>query len=483
MLPVWAADEVPIPDATAKDVPAQAAESNNPTPSVAPAAEKDTSAPPLTEAVEKTPPTPAASSDIEVPSLKKIRALTVAQQIELFRTTVKDTTQEKGMFSRIFSSDSNPIDNELLAEMHQFITRYAGLPQTDEVFNLVALVHKRTKNYPAAALNWTLLKVMYPQSSFVATANKQLKELSGDQLSKQAATIERINKQIASLSGDMDQRTGAFIGFLGTLSEASFATAISAESALFLARNETFLNEDEIESAIAHQSMLIDNDIALYRFNKLLALYPASTLRADSLLAIASIQREKLKFYDKAAKTYLVLIDKHPDSNETKLGYEALATMYNEDMRDYPNAIKTYDAIIAKYKKDPSVLHSLLMLEKVYENKTNQSDKAIDTYLKLADIFEQGPEGLNALLGAENIAINSTRNWTQAMSINDRISARSPNTEIALKAIYSNADITENKLGDKDKAKEMYENFIKEHPTHTLAKDAQKRLDAMAKKG
>ena len=107
--------------------------------------------------------------------------------------------------------------------------------------------------------------------------------------------------------------------------------------------------------------------------------------------------------------------------------------------------------------------------------------KAIDTYLKLADIFEQGQDGLNALVNAENIAIESTKNWVQAISINERIIARSPNTEIAIKAAYSNADITENKLGDKVKAKEMYEKFVKEHPDHTLAKDAKKRIDAMIK--
>ena len=482
--PASADDTVSAQDAPAKDLsaPAQETEKIIQTPPVTTAVEKDTPTQPVIQTPEKVAsPTPVVN-EIEVPSLKKIRAFTVAQQIELLRTTVKETTQEKGIFSRMFSSDFNPVDNELLAELRQFSVRYAGLAQTDEVFHLMAQVHKRTKNYSAAALNWALLKVMYPQSSLVAVANKQLKELSGDQLSKQSATLDKLNKQIASLGGDMDQRTASFIEFLGTLREESFAAAIASEAALFLARNENFLNEDVIESAIAHQSMMIDNDIALYRFNKLLLLYPASNLRADSLLSIATIQREKLKLYDKASKTYLALIDKHPDSNETKSGYEALATMYNEDMHDYPNAIKTCDAIVAKYKKDPVVLRGLLMLEKIYETKTNQQDKAIETYLRVADIFEQGQDGLNALIEAENIAVNSTRNWVLAMSINDRIGIRSPNTEVALKAEYANADITENKLGDKVKAKEMYEKFVHAHSAHTLAKDAQKRIDAMTKK-
>lgn len=418
----------------------------------------------------------------EAPSLKKTRASLAPQKIELFRITVKETTQEKGLFARMFSTGNNPIDAELLAEMQQFTEWHASLPQTDEVFHLKAQVHKRMKNYPAAALDWMLLKVMYPQSSLVSAANKQLKELSDDQLEKQASVIDKLNKKIVTLSGDMDQRTGAFIEFLGTFRDETFAASIAAESAAFLTRNETFQNEDMIESAIAHQAALYDNEVALYRFNKLLALYPASNLRADSLLSIATIQRGKQKFYDKAAKTFLVLIDKHPDSNETKLGYEALATMYNEDMRDYPNAIKTYDAIVAKYKNDPVVLRGLLAQEQVYETKMGQPDKAIETYLKLADIFDKGPEGLNALIAAEKIAVNSTKNWTQAIAINDRIIARVPGAEEAVKAMYATADITENKVGDKEKAKALYENFIKEHSEHPLAKEAQKRIDAMMKK-
>ncbi|TAJ80734.1 MAG: tetratricopeptide repeat protein [Gallionellaceae bacterium] len=424
----------------------------------------------------------ASSSLPDAPDLKKARALLAPQKIELFRTTVKETTQEKGLFARLFASGSNPIDAELLAEMQQFTEWYASLPQTDEVFHLKAQVHKRMKNYHAAALNWMLLKVMYPQSTLVAAANKQLKELGDDQLEKQAAIIDKLNKKIASLSGDMDQRTGVFIEFLGTFRDETFAASIAAEGASFLARNETFQSEDMVESAIAHQAMLFDNDVALYRFNKLLALYPASNFRADSLLSIASIQRGKLKLYDKAAKTFMVLIEKHPDSNEAKSGYEALATMYNEDMHDYPNAIKTYDAIIAKYKNDPVVLRALLAMEQVYETKTGQADKAIDTYLKLADIFDKGQEGLNALISAEKIAVNSTKNWAQAIAINDRIIARVPNTEDAIKAMYSTADLTDTRMGDKEKAKELYQNFIKEHSDHQLAKEAQKRIDAMMKK-
>ncbi|MDX8399319.1 MAG: tetratricopeptide repeat protein [Gallionellaceae bacterium] len=413
--------------------------------------------------------------------LRKIKASLALQKIELFRTSVKETTKEKGIFSRIFSSDSNPIDVALLDEMRKFTEKYASLPQTDEVFYLMALVHERMSNYQAAALDWNMLKVMYPYSSLVVQTNKRLKELAGDQLSKFTPMLDKISLRTGFQDGDMDQRTGAFLAFLGTFREESFAPAIAAECVSFLVRNETFSDEDVIENAIAHQAMLIDNDIALYRFAKLLALYPASNFRADSLLSMASIQREKLKNYNEAEQTFVELIDKHPDSNETKLGYESLAMMYNVEMRDYPNAIKTYNSIIARYKNDPVVLRGLFVLEKIYETKTHQLDKAIDTYLKLSEVFETGKEGMKALLAAERLAVNSVRNWEVAIGINKRIMLRAPNTEDAVKALYANANITDKKLGDKNKAKVMYQDFIKTYPKHSLSKDAQKRIAALTK--
>lgn len=413
-------------------------------------------------------------------SLKEAKAALLSKKIEMLRKSVKESTPAKSGFS-LFSSASKPIDAELLAEAHQLFDRYSAQAEADEVLHLQASLHMRMNNFPAAALDWMLLKVMYPQSTFVAVANKQLKALSDDDLKKQATVIDKLNKKITTLSGETDQRVGMFLEFLGTFREESFAPAIASASSNFLLRNENYANEDVIESAIAHQSVMIDNDVALYRFNKLLALYPDSYLRANSYYSIASIQRDKQKNYDAAAKSFATLIDNHPDSNETKLGYEALAAMYNEDMKQYPNAIKTYEAIIAKYKDDPIVLRALLAQAKVYESRMDNPSKAIDSYLKLADIFDKGQDGLNALKEAEKIAEKSIKNWSQAIAINDRIIARVPNSDDSAISLFSNANLTESKLGDKEGAKALYQQLVKDYSAHKLSKDAQKRIDAIEK--
>jgi len=390
---------------------------------------------------------------------------------------VRTTTKTKTFFSRLVSSSANPIDVELLRDMNQFTLRYIALPETAEVFHLKGLVHQRSENYPAAALDWLLVQVIYPDSPFAIEASKQLKELNSDALKKQGVLLTNMTKNIATLSGDRDQRIAGFMQYLGKLGEADFAPAIMAESEAFLISNETFLKEDLVEHAIARQAMLIDNQIAIYHFNRLLAFYPDSTLRADSLWSLGSLQRKGIKQFELAAKSFTKLLEQYPDSQEAKFAIESLAQMYADDMNDFPNALKTHQTIIAKYIDDPLVLRSLNSAALIYKNKTNEPAKAVDSYLKIADIFKGG-EALVALIKAEEIAAGSTRNWTQAIEINNRIITLVPTTEESAKALFANGDIAEKQLNDKEQAKKYYTDLVARHPSHPLAKNANDRLNA-----
>src|SRR5512135_3007437 len=337
-------------------------------------------------------PPPVVVSDTD--KLRKQQLQLVPKRVELLRNTVKATTVEKGFLSSIFTSAVTPVDLELLAEMDSFLDQFPEVAESAEIYSLKAQVHKRIENYPAAALDWMMLLAIYPDSTFAAEARKGLKELAGGKLKKEAATVTATMDKLPSLSGERDQRVATFLAFLGTLHDVDFAAPIASECAAFLIRNKTYADEDRIVHAQAHQQMLLNNEVAIYHFNKLLALYPASPLRADSYLSLGTIQRKGLKHYDLAAANFKAVIEKHSDSDEAKQAYEQLANMYDEDMSDYTNAIKTYDAIAERYKNDPVVLRGLQAEARIYQDKTNQPMQAIATYQKLADTFK-GAEGLD----------------------------------------------------------------------------------------
>jgi len=429
--------------------------------------------------LESTEPSPPVGADAE--KLHKRQLQLAPRKIGLLRATVKATMVEKGFLSSLFSSAVNPVDTTLLAEMDSFIDLYPELAETAEVYHLKAQVHKRIENNNAAALDWLMLLAAYPDSTFAAEAHKGLKELSGDKLKKQAATIKAMTEKLGSLSGERDQREAAFLIFLGTLHEADFAAPIAAECAAFLVRNQTYPDEDRIVHALAHQQMLINNEVAIYYFNELLALYPASPLRPDSLLSLGIIQRKGLKHYDQAAVSFKAVVEKHPDSEEAKQAYELLANMYDEDMRDYTNAVKTYDTIAALYKDDPVVLRGLQAQARIYQDKTNQPMQAVTTYRKLADTFK-GKEGLEALLNAEKLALNTVRDWKLSIEINERIRAAYPDNDEAVKALYANAGIYEDNLKDREQAIKLYQELIDRYPNHNLAAEAKRRSNSLEQK-
>jgi tetratricopeptide (TPR) repeat protein len=336
--------------------------------------------------------------------------------------------------------------------------------------------------YPAAALDWLMLTVAHPDSAFAAEARKRLNELRGNQLKKQAALLDEMTRWTKSLGGDRDHRIATFLRTVSISSnEPAFAAPLVAECAAFLAYNRSYPSEDDIQHALARQALLVDAQVAIYHFDKLLALYPDSPFRPDSLLSIANAQRKPQRAYERAAQTYNRLIEQYPDTAEAAQGYEALAGMYDEDMRDYPKALGTYEAIVAKYRDTPIVLRALNAMAAIYQNRTNQPAKAVDSYLKIADTF-RGPEVVDALGKAGKIAQYTLHDWNQAIYINDRIVSHAPGSEDAAKAMFANAEITEENLKDPRQARALYERLIAARPGHPLAKEAQRRIAAMERR-
>lgn len=432
------------------------------------------------------PPAPAVAEFIPVapPAEPAVSQLSIDQQalatkkVELFRSKVRETTPRKNFFARLMSDAQRPIDMDLLLDMQRHVERFPDLSETPEVLHLMAQVHQRTDNHAAAAIDWMMLRAAYPDSAFNTEAAKQLQSLAMDDLRKHADTLKTMTAQLEKLKGSRDERLAAMLGFLGNNTEKDFASPIMNACASFLLSNRTWQQEDVIEHALARQAMLLDPQIALYHFGKLLELYPASALHADGMLQIGSVQRKALFDFDEAAKTYSSLIAQFPDSAETRQAYEALAAMYDEDLHDYPNALKTYEAVVARYKNDPIVLRALRAMASIQLNKSNQPVQAIASYLKIADIFK-GQDGMAALLNAEQISLFTMRDWKKAMEINNRIIAFAPQTEEAFKAQFSNADITENKLGDKEAARKLYIEFAAQFPNHALSREAKRRIDAI----
>lgn len=461
-------------------LPAQAAEQGGSV-EVAPLAVPEAASSVSSAATETAPvmDTIAPSGESE-PERQRLQQL-ATKRIEVLRAAVKSSTPQKNFLSGLFSSSVRPVDSGLIAEMNRYIQRFPELPETAQVYQLRAQLHQRIEDYPAAAMDWLMLLAAYPASPLAGEARKALQQLADDKLKKQAVTLQALTDKIGLLSGEREQRVGGFLIFAGRLTEKDFAEPIAAECAAFLVRNRSYPEEERILDALGRQQMLLDNEMAIYYFNELQALYPDSPLLPGSLLAVGNVQRNGLKRYPEAAASFNALIAKYPDSDEAKHAYESLASMYDLDMRDYNNAIKTYNAIVARYKNDSVVLRSLQALARIYQDKTRQPLEAIATYRKLADIYKD-KDGLAALLQAEKLARYTVSDWKLAIEINRSIVNGYPQDDEAVKALYANATLYEEKLKDREQAMKLYHEVVGTYPAHSLAKDAQRRIAALEQK-
>lgn len=164
------------------------------------------------------PPAPAEEESDQ----KKLIALQrnlVAQKMELFRNTIKNTEPKKNLFSRLLTSSQNPIDAELLAEMRRFAESHPELPETAEAYLLMAQVHQRIGEYPAAAIDLLLLRAAYPDSPFEKDAAKRLQALASDDLKKHADMLKAAGAKIASLKEEREERMVGLLRLLGEKTE------------------------------------------------------------------------------------------------------------------------------------------------------------------------------------------------------------------------------------------------------------------------
>jgi TolA-binding protein len=193
------------------------------------------------------------------------------------------------------------------------------------------------------------------------------------------------------------------------------------------------------------------------------------------MLAIADLQRLRLKAYEKAADNYQVPIAQYPEHKLAKLAYENLALTQAEHLRQYPEAIATNERIVTLYPEDKVSLKALQNMAKLQEKKTDEPEQAIATLRKLATMFH-GFEASEALHDAIKIAEKDLKNQTLAFEIRQQLVNDYPNSDEAPETLFDMAEYIE-KSGDAKQAKKLYRQLIEQYPSEkSLVRKARERI-------
>jgi len=196
----------------------------------------------------------------------------------------------------------------------------------------------------------------------------------------------------------------------------------------------------------------------------------------------------------------LPLIKEHPDHpNHIDHKIQLGDVMYALRVRHTSNII--YDGVAAQNPDHPDIQDKIALIEPIvseqedymtylFDQMTVDPDKTginRDAALRYVDAAEakalvapNDPSTPNHLYGAAEVA-RSLRTFAKAMTLYDWILDKYPNTDKAPNVLFIKGFILEQDYQRDDEAKEIYEEFLRKYPDHTMAESAQFLLDNIGK--
>jgi len=409
------------------------------------------------------------ASEITLPSLT--RQDLAALHLSILRDEVDNMTKV-GFFGSMFS-ENEELQQALMQDIELFLAIYSDLPITSEAMLLKGQMLSKQNHPETAAVAWLQTMYEFPKTDAALQAKKALQVLIEDDWDDSAEAVNRIMKKVPN--DIVATRLRSLINQLYPLDDKEVVEALTLLQLDFLERFSSDPHADEVQILLAHNMGAESAESGIFGFKKLLALYPNSSYRAEAMLAIADLQRLRLKEYEKAASNYKVLIAQYPKHKLTKHAYESLALTQSEHLRLYPEAIATNEKIVSLYPQDKVALKALQDMAELQAKKVGEPESAVVTLRKLATMFH-GHEATDALEDAIKLADKKVKNDKLAFDIRQQLVTDYPDSKQAPDALFDMAEYAE-KSGDATQAKALYERLIEQYPNEkSLVKKARERV-------
>lgn len=271
------------------------------------------------------------------------------------------------------------------------------------------------------------------------------------------------------------ERLGALWRRLAQEAPASFDTILEKEVPRFMNRFPIYRHGDFLLADFAASRAANARPApALLAHQKLLALYPHSELRAQSLYSSGAIS-ELLKEFDGAIEAYQRLALEHARSPQALPAMEAAARLLEEKRRDYPAAAAAHEKILESYPESPQALRAGLAKARLERERLSRPAEAVKTYERLAWDFHS-PEGFSALRQAAYVARKDLKDYRLEADLRRKAASEFADYEGAAEELFAAAEIYEDDLRESAKAAEAYRELSSKFPSHKLSRKALDRL-------
>lgn len=356
-------------------------------------------------------------SDADEKAQKKPRG-TAKDELEFLKEKAKsDSDMQKAA----------AIDLELFADAH------AGTELAPEALATLAGLQQKLNDSTSLV---TLLRLVYefPQTPQGRDARAAFTKSADERLPKRlkdaAAAVAR-----GSEAQDAPARLADMIEKLsGPLGDSLYGPAL-AQTSRFERRFPDFAGGDRVALATGKlRERVQDWPAALMAYDRLLALYPSSALRAQALWARGVLLSERVRDYRGASASFTELADKHQDAAEAPLALERAGQLLSDKLKMYEPAVEAYRKLVSRYAGTEAARRALESEAKLERSKLGNPQQAVKTLETLADQFASHPVAPEALYEAGQIYEDDLKDLSKAVAEYKQVAAKFPAHKLGKKA-------------------------------------------------
>lgn len=361
-------------------------------------------------------------------------------------------------------------DDELIL----FARRHPDAPQAPDALSALAAVRQKKGDWQGAAVALLRSVHEYPESKGALRTKSAYLELIEKKASRRQRQPLNDLVAVADLPSKAD-RLSALWQRAAVKAPDALYEPLAAEIREFSVRFPEHADGDKLQAALARLHAANGRPAAaLLAWRKLLALFPASGLRALAQKEIGDLYAEPLRDPKKAIDAYQELFSAYPDAIEVQGGLESSARLFEEKLRQYDLAVEMDEKLVKGFARTPAALRALKAIARLQRERLAKPDEAIKTLLRISSLHG-GQDGVDALLLSAEIARRDLKDYAREAELRSRVAADYASSKEAPQALYDAAAVYEGDLKETSKAIDAYRLLAEKFPAHKLGKKAADR--------
>lgn len=371
----------------------------------------------------------------------------------------------------IFNRHNKNLHSFLLAELNQYVVRFAASEKAPEAQFLIAKVYQEKGDKPQALAALIKTIYLYPGSNWQQEAASAARKMITEEgaFKEKRAKLQALVETAAKGQSPVD-RYFEYLLAITAVEYAGVYGAVVNDAKQFLilfpeeARQDTTIqmmaemyakNGDKHEAEASYlrleyccsESPLLpaarykrgvllseglgEHKMAIEALNELVTKNPQSDFATQAIFKMGEIKKEKLKDYAGAIATYRRFIETSPDSGKAVEALWAIAQINTDNTKDYGSAITAYTEIVEKHKGDKRATTAFEEIGDVYKDKLADYNKAAEQYAKMVEVFPYNEKAPALLIKAGDLCADKLRDYQRALGYYRVVIDKFPESKIA----------------------------------------------------